>query len=90
MSGSIVTLDWHGDLLFEAVSHPGKLEVMICHNDYLVTGGNKKQMNVWDIHEGKMLYTLQSQSTVINRHFVDDTKIITIVHNSPAQVIGFW
>lgn len=88
--GIIVCLNWDGDLLYRTQSHIGIVRDLRCHHDLLITGGDVKQLCVWDIHTGEKLYEIYHQPSRINALFVYETKIITLGTEDSPVLIGYW
>lgn len=73
------------------VGHDGKIEAIHFSEDgmQLVTGGNDKLVNIWDVESGKLLHTLEGhQQRVTQARFVDNDK--RIVTASMDATVRLW
>lgn len=71
--------------------HQGKVEALQFSADgnYVVTGGNDKLVNLWDIESGKLLHSLAGhQQRVTQARFVDNDQLI--VSTSMDGTIRLW
>lgn len=88
--GFITVLNWTGEVTHVMEAPTGISRGFECFGDVLVTGGDGRQLNVYDIRVGKLLHKILHRPMRIEYLFLHDTKIICIAKGEPAVLIGYW
>ncbi|CAG7734462.1 unnamed protein product [Allacma fusca] len=88
--GFIIAIDWNGVQKYEIEMRIGLVRGLRCSNQFLISGGDSKNLNVWNNEIGSLYHKVHHQPCRIEFVYADETKVITLGREDPPVVVGYW